>query len=95
MAKTSFTSVGSEADSPEPFLRPSPATGHDAEMLEVSDPDLGYDAGKFPYQPPQRGMRRTCRTGLWEGYVENISGAALGRIAKRTKFVIAGRAAMS
>jgi len=33
--KTSLTSVGSSADSPEPFLRPSPATGHDAEMLDV------------------------------------------------------------
>jgi hypothetical protein len=40
------------ADSPEPILRPSPAAGHDAEMLEVSDPDLGYDAEKFPYQQP-------------------------------------------
>jgi hypothetical protein len=35
MAKTSFTSVGSSADSPEPLLRPWPATGHDAEKLEV------------------------------------------------------------
>ena len=35
MAKTSLTSVGSDADSPELFLRPSPATGHDAEMLDV------------------------------------------------------------
>ena len=35
MAKTSFTSVGSLADSPEPPLRPSPATGHAAEILDV------------------------------------------------------------
>jgi hypothetical protein len=35
MARTSFTSVGSEADSPEPLLRPAPATDHDAEKLEV------------------------------------------------------------
>jgi hypothetical protein len=48
MARTFFTAVGSEADSPEPLLRPSPATGHDAETLEVDDPDLGYDAEHFP-----------------------------------------------
>jgi hypothetical protein len=47
MATTSLTSVGSEADSPAPLLRPSPATGHDAEKLEVYDPDLGYDAENF------------------------------------------------
>jgi hypothetical protein len=33
--KTFFTLVGNSADSPEPILRPSPATGHDAEKLEV------------------------------------------------------------
>jgi hypothetical protein len=32
--RTSFTSVGSSADSPELLLRPSPATDHDAEKLE-------------------------------------------------------------
>jgi hypothetical protein len=32
---TSFTPVGSLADSPKPILSPSPATDHDAEMLEV------------------------------------------------------------
>ena len=32
---TSFTSVGSLADSPEPPLRPSPATRHAAEILDV------------------------------------------------------------
>jgi hypothetical protein len=32
---TSFTPVGNCPDSPKPILRPSPATGHDAEMLEV------------------------------------------------------------
>jgi hypothetical protein len=31
---TSFTSVGSSADSPEPPLRPSPAMGHAAEILD-------------------------------------------------------------
>jgi hypothetical protein len=50
MARTSFTSVGSEADSPEPLLRPAPATDHDAEKLEVEDPGLGYYAEKFPYK---------------------------------------------
>jgi hypothetical protein len=42
--------VGHAADSPEPLLRPSPATGHAAEILDVYDPDVGYDAAKFPYQ---------------------------------------------
>jgi hypothetical protein len=45
--KTSFTSVGDSADSAEPIHRPLPATGHDAEMLDVYDPDLGYyESGK-------------------------------------------------
>jgi len=64
---TSFMLVGKSADSPDPLLRPSPATGHDTDMLEVDDPDLGYDAGKFlyePYKQPQRGMRPTVRAGL-------------------------------
>jgi hypothetical protein len=30
-----LTPMGSLADSPEPPLRPSPATGHAAEMLDV------------------------------------------------------------
>jgi hypothetical protein len=34
MARTSFTSVGSEVDSPELLLRPSPARGHAAEILD-------------------------------------------------------------
>jgi hypothetical protein len=50
---TSFTLVGNSADSPELLLRPLPATGHNAEILDVSDPDLGYYAEKFPYKPPQ------------------------------------------
>jgi hypothetical protein len=64
---TSFTLVGNSADSPEPLLRPSPATGHDVDMLEISDPDLGYDAETCPSQPPQQKMRPTCRAGLWGG----------------------------
>jgi hypothetical protein len=52
MAMTSFMLVGNAADSPAPLLRPSPATDHDAEMLGVEDPDLGYDAEKFPYKQP-------------------------------------------
>jgi hypothetical protein len=60
---TSYTLVGNAADSLEPILRPSPATGHDADILEVSDPPLGYDAGKFPYKPPLRKRRLTARAG--------------------------------
>jgi hypothetical protein len=55
MATTLFTSVGNSADSPEPLLRPSPATGRDADMLDVQDQDLGYDAEKFPYNIDLRG----------------------------------------
>jgi hypothetical protein len=32
---TPLTLVGNSADSPEPLLRPSPATGHEAEILDV------------------------------------------------------------
>jgi hypothetical protein len=48
MAITSFTLVGHSADSPEPLLRPSLATGHEAEILDVEDQYLGYDAETFP-----------------------------------------------
>jgi hypothetical protein len=48
MAKTSFTSVGSSADSPARSLRLSSVTGHNAEMFDVEDQDLGYDAETFP-----------------------------------------------
>jgi hypothetical protein len=48
MAATSVTLVGSEASAPEPILRPSPATSHDAEMLDVEDPYLSYDPDTFP-----------------------------------------------
>jgi hypothetical protein len=70
---TSFTLMGNSADSPEPLLRPSPTTSHDADMRDVEDPDLGYDAETCPYQPPQRGMRPTCRAGLVGGLCGNIS----------------------
>ena len=50
MATTSLTPVGHSADSPELILRPSPATGHDAAILDLEDPDLRYDAGTCPYQ---------------------------------------------
>jgi hypothetical protein len=33
--KASFTRVGNSADSPAPFLKPSPATDHEAEILDV------------------------------------------------------------
>jgi hypothetical protein len=52
MATTSLTSVGSDASSPEPIRRPSPTIGHEAEILDVSGPYLGYDAEEFPYKPP-------------------------------------------
>jgi hypothetical protein len=32
---TPFTLVGNSADSSKPLLRPSPATGHEAEILDV------------------------------------------------------------
>jgi hypothetical protein len=48
MATTSFTPVGNSAELPEPILRPSPATGHDAEILSVEDAYVGYDAENFP-----------------------------------------------
>jgi hypothetical protein len=48
MATAPSTLVGHAADSPAPLLMPSPANGHDAEILAVSDPDLGYDAEGFP-----------------------------------------------
>jgi hypothetical protein len=57
MATISYTLVGNSADSPEPLLRLSPATGHAADILDVSDPDVGDDAAKFPYQSPQQQMR--------------------------------------
>jgi hypothetical protein len=34
MAKASFTRVGNSADSPQAFLKLSPAAGHEAEILE-------------------------------------------------------------
>src|SRR5262249_21554013 len=64
MAKASFTSVGNSADSPAPPLRPSPATGHAAEILDASDPYLGYDADTFPYHCLQRQIRSTALSRL-------------------------------
>jgi hypothetical protein len=62
MARTSFTSVGSEADSPEPLLRPSAAMGHDAEILDVLDPDLGYDAeNSVSAAPRDDAIHISCR----------------------------------
>ena len=51
MATTSVTSVASDAGSPEPIRGSSPAPGHEAEILDVSDPFLSYDAETFPYTP--------------------------------------------
>jgi len=50
MANTALTLVGNSADSVEPLFRPSPGTGHKAEILDVEDPYLDYDAEKFPYK---------------------------------------------
>jgi hypothetical protein len=38
--------------------------GHDAEILGVYDPDLGYYAEKCPYKQPQRAIRPTFLAGL-------------------------------
>jgi hypothetical protein len=52
MATTLLTSVGSDAGSPEPLRRLLPAPGHEAEILDVDDPDLGYDAENFRRSSP-------------------------------------------
>jgi hypothetical protein len=65
MVTTSLALMGICPDSPAPLLRPSPATGHDAAMCDVEDPDLGYDADICPYQPSPRGMRAE-RPAVWE-----------------------------
>jgi hypothetical protein len=63
MATTPLTPVGHAADSPALFLRLSPATGHAADMLDVSEPCVGSDAETFPDQPPPWTMRWTRRAG--------------------------------
>jgi hypothetical protein len=40
--------VGNSADSREPLLRWSLATGHAADILDEYDPDVGYDPETFP-----------------------------------------------
>jgi hypothetical protein len=47
MATISLTPVGHGADVPQPLLRPSPATGHEAEISDVDDPGVGYDTENF------------------------------------------------
>jgi len=64
MTTTTLTSVGSDTSALEPIRRPLPTTGHEAEILDVDDPYLGYDAKKFPHKPPQRRMRSTSRAPL-------------------------------
>jgi hypothetical protein len=71
----SLTRVGHAADSPESLLRPSPATGHAAEILDVYDPYLGYDAAKFPYQPSPWKMRSTSHAGLLGRFCANMATA--------------------
>jgi hypothetical protein len=57
MATTSLIPVGNSADSPGPPLRPSPATGYAAEILDVYNPYLGYYAEKFPYKQTEEEVR--------------------------------------
>jgi hypothetical protein len=64
MATTPLTRVGHAAASPASPLSPSPATGHAAEIPEVYDLYLSYDAETFPSKPPPWTMRSTSRAGL-------------------------------
>jgi hypothetical protein len=66
MATTSSTLVGNSADSHELVLRPSFATGHDADILDVSNPYLSDDAENIR-QCSARTMRSTSRAGLLAG----------------------------
>jgi hypothetical protein len=70
--RTSLTPAGNCPDSPEPILRLSPATGHEAEILDVYDSYVGYDAETFPSQQPQRKMRSTSGAGPLERSVETV-----------------------
>jgi hypothetical protein len=56
-AVTSETLVGPSADSSESILSPLPAISHDAEILDVDDRCLGYDAEHRPDQQTSREMR--------------------------------------
>jgi hypothetical protein len=63
-ATAPLTLVGSSADAPAPLLRPSPATGYEAEILDVYDPSLGYDTEHILSKQPSRTMRSLSRAGL-------------------------------
>ena len=52
MSTTPLTLVGYAADALAPLLTPSPTASHEAKILDVYAPDLGYDAEKFLYKPP-------------------------------------------
>jgi uncharacterized glyoxalase superfamily protein PhnB len=52
MAMTCVTLVENAAGLPEPLRRPSPATGHQADIPDVYGPSLGYDAEHLPFQSP-------------------------------------------
>jgi hypothetical protein len=67
MATTPLTPVGNSADSPALILRPSPATSHDTEILDVYEPYVDYDAEQFLYQQLSQTMRYTSRAGLLGG----------------------------
>jgi hypothetical protein len=73
--KASFTSVGNSADLPTPLLRLSPATGHVTDILDLSDPGLGYDANTCPSRLHQALKWPAVRTGS----------AGLGRPGPRSR----------
>jgi hypothetical protein len=60
IARTSLVLVRTSAGSSQSILRLLPATGHDSEILDTDNPDLGYDAENSPYQQTEREMRVIC-----------------------------------
>jgi hypothetical protein len=64
MAMTALTLAGHSAGSSRPILRPLPAISHDAEILDVYDPDLGYDAENSPDKQNEREKRLICSAWL-------------------------------
>jgi hypothetical protein len=60
MTTTSETLRENSADAPEPIRRRLPAMSHHAEILDVNDPDLGYDAENTPDTQTEREKRVTC-----------------------------------
>jgi uncharacterized protein (TIGR02246 family) len=58
--------------------------GHNAEILDVSDPNLGYDAGKFRTSSPKGRCDPHLVQGYWEGDMETF------RLTSALLFVLAG-----